>query len=91
MAHSRRKFFDLHVSSQSQIAGQACAYISQLYDIEREIKTHLGSMNVCKFAKSDQNRWQISFMSGCFYSAGRSPMARPRPKRWITASSAGRL
>lgn len=38
MAHSRRKFFDLHVSSQSQIAGQACAYISQLYDVEREVK-----------------------------------------------------
>lgn len=39
MAHSRRKFFELHVSSKSDIAGQACAYISQLYDIEREIKT----------------------------------------------------
>ena len=39
MAHSRRKFFDLHVSSKSQIAQQACTYISQLYDIEREIKT----------------------------------------------------
>lgn len=39
MAHSRRKFFDLHVSSQSQIAGQACAYISQLYDVEREVKS----------------------------------------------------
>jgi transposase len=38
MAHSRRKFFDLHVSSKSEIAGQACAYISQLYDVEREIK-----------------------------------------------------
>ena len=38
MAHSRRKFFDLHASSKSQIAGQACVYISQLYDIEREIK-----------------------------------------------------
>ena len=38
MAHSRRKFFDLHVSSKSQIAGQACAYISQLYDIEREAR-----------------------------------------------------
>ncbi|HEY5580361.1 MAG TPA: IS66 family transposase [Rhodoferax sp.] len=38
MAHSRRKFFDLHVSSKSVIAGQACAYISQLYDIEREVK-----------------------------------------------------
>ena len=42
MAHSRRKFFDLHLSSKSQIAGQACAYISQLYDVEREVK-HLGS------------------------------------------------
>ena len=38
MAHSRRKFFDLYVSSKSQIAGQACAYISQLYDVEREVK-----------------------------------------------------
>lgn len=26
------------MSSQSQIAGQACAYISQLYDVEREVK-----------------------------------------------------
>lgn len=42
MAHSRRKFFDLHVAAKSQIAGQACAYISQLYDIEREVK-HLSA------------------------------------------------
>ena len=42
MAHSRRKFFDLSVSSKSQIAGQACAYISQLYDVEREVK-HLSA------------------------------------------------
>ena len=39
MTHARRKFFDLHVSSKSEIAGQAVTYISQLYDIEREIKT----------------------------------------------------
>ncbi len=38
MAHSRRKFFDLHVAAKSQIAAQACAYISQLYDVEREVK-----------------------------------------------------
>jgi len=38
MAHARRKFFDLHVSSKSQIAGQACAYISQLYDVERDAR-----------------------------------------------------
>ena len=42
MAHARRKFFDLCVSSKSQIAGQACAYISQLYDVEREVK-HLNA------------------------------------------------
>ena len=38
MAHSRRKFFDLHVTAKSQIAEQACTYISQLYDVEREVK-----------------------------------------------------
>lgn len=38
MAHSRRKFFDLHVSNKSQIAEQALAYISQLYDVEGEVK-----------------------------------------------------
>ena len=38
MAHARRKFFDLHVSNKSQIAQQALAYISQLYDVEREVK-----------------------------------------------------
>jgi len=39
MAHSRRKFFDLHVSNKSQIAGQALSYLSALYDVEREVKT----------------------------------------------------
>jgi transposase len=38
MAHARRKFFDLQMSSKSQIAAQACAYISQLYEVERELK-----------------------------------------------------
>ena len=38
LAHSRRKFFDLHVSNQSQIAAQALSYISALYDVEREVK-----------------------------------------------------
>ena len=38
LAHSRRKFFDLHVSNKSQIAGQALQFISALYDIEREVK-----------------------------------------------------
>ena len=38
MAHARRKFFDLHASNKSQIAGQALSYISALYDVEREAK-----------------------------------------------------
>ena len=38
MAHARRKFFDLHASNKSQIAGQALSYISALYDVEREVK-----------------------------------------------------
>jgi transposase len=42
MAHSRRKFFDLQVAAKSQIAGQACAYISQLYDVERDAR-HLSA------------------------------------------------
>jgi len=39
MAHARRKFFELHVSSKSEIAQQALIYIGQLYEIERVAKT----------------------------------------------------
>ena len=42
LAHARRKFFDLHVSNKSQIAEQALRYISQLYDVEREVR-HLNA------------------------------------------------
>jgi transposase len=37
-AHARRKFFDLHASSQSPMAAQALAYIGQLYEVEREAR-----------------------------------------------------
>jgi transposase len=37
-AHARRKFYDLHVASRSQIAEDALRYISQLYDVEREAR-----------------------------------------------------
>ena len=37
MAHARRKFFDLHQSHQSPLAGQALDYFGQLYGIEREV------------------------------------------------------
>lgn len=38
MAHARRKFHDLHVANQSQIAADALEQIGQLYDIERQAK-----------------------------------------------------
>ena len=38
LAHARRKFFDLHVGSKSQIAQQALDYIGQLYGVERAVK-----------------------------------------------------
>ena len=37
-AHARRKFFDLHTSSQSPMAAQALDYIGQLYEIERQAR-----------------------------------------------------
>ena len=38
MAHARRKFYDLHVANQSQLAEQALRHIGQLYEIEREVR-----------------------------------------------------
>jgi len=38
LAHARRKFFDLHAASKSQIAGFALEQFGKVYDIEREIK-----------------------------------------------------
>jgi len=38
-AHARRKFFDLHVNHQSEIAGQALKYFGTLYEIEDEAAT----------------------------------------------------
>jgi transposase len=35
-AHARRAFFELYVSHQSEIAGQALKYFGTLYEIERE-------------------------------------------------------
>jgi transposase len=39
MAHARRKLFELHVNHSSQIAQTGLKLISQLYDVEREVKT----------------------------------------------------
>ena len=36
MAHSRRKFFDLHVANQSPVAAEALVFMGKLYDVERK-------------------------------------------------------
>lgn len=38
MAHARRKFFELHTASKSQLAEQALHHIGQLYEVERQVK-----------------------------------------------------
>ncbi|WP_175108537.1 IS66 family transposase, partial [Pararobbsia alpina] len=38
MAHSRRKFFDLHATNKSEIAQVALEHIGQLYEIERQVQ-----------------------------------------------------
>jgi hypothetical protein len=38
LAHARRKFFDLHASSKSQIAGFALKQFARVNEIEREVK-----------------------------------------------------
>ena len=38
LAHARRKFFELHASSKSQVAESALRQIGNVYEIERELK-----------------------------------------------------
>jgi transposase len=38
MAHARRKFFDLHASSKSQVAESALQQIAMIYEIERQLQ-----------------------------------------------------
>jgi transposase len=38
LAHARRKFFDLHASSKSQVAESALQQIGMVYEIEREVQ-----------------------------------------------------
>lgn len=37
LAHARRKFFDLHVKHQSELAEPALRYFGALYEIERDV------------------------------------------------------
>jgi transposase len=47
MAHTRRKFFDLHATNKSQIAKKALHYVAALYEVERE---------VCELEPGDRER-----------------------------------
>ncbi|WP_074321607.1 IS66 family transposase, partial [Pseudomonas syringae] len=38
MAHSRRKFFELHDKHKSELAGQALRYMVSLYEIEAQVR-----------------------------------------------------
>ena len=38
LAHARRKFFDLHATNKSQLAGFALEQLGKVYDIERQVK-----------------------------------------------------
>jgi len=48
MAHARRKLFDLHVASKSQLAEQALRSIGGLYEVERQAKD-----------MSNKDRWRL--------------------------------
>ena len=39
LAHARRKFFDLHASSKSQVAASALQQIGWVYEVEREVQS----------------------------------------------------
>ncbi len=39
LAHARRKFFDLHASSKSQVAESALQQIGWVYEVEREVQS----------------------------------------------------
>ena len=38
LAHARRKFFDLHATNKSQLAGFSLEQLCKVYDIQREVK-----------------------------------------------------
>jgi len=88
MAHARRKFFELHAATKSQLAEQALNYIGQLYEIERQVK------DLCNEDRRQVRQTQASPLAqalhpGCSPNEPGYPMARPLRKRWTTALNAG--
>jgi transposase len=84
MAHTRRKFFDLHATNKSTFAEQALRYIQLLYEIESEIRDLEPDLR----RRIRQERavpvmemlhaWMIAQFELVH-------MAWPSPKLWITA------
>jgi len=83
MAHSRRKFFELHDKHKSELAGQALRYMVSLYEIEAQVRD----------AEPDQRlaARQQSCTPGSRNSDAASQTARRSRGPLTTASSGGRL
>jgi transposase len=64
LAHARRKFFDLHASSKSQVAESALQQIGMVYEIEREVQD-LPLMSASASAKPAQDRCWMPCTGGC--------------------------
>jgi transposase len=71
LAHARRKFFDLHASSKSQIAG-ALQQIGPVYEIEREVK-ELSADQRQRIRQAQVKPLLDACTSGCCCSARRWP------------------
>jgi transposase len=64
LAHARRKFFDLHASSKSQVAESALQQIGMVYEIEREVQS-LTPDDASVSARPAQDRCWMPCTGGC--------------------------
>ena len=88
MAHARRKFFDLHVANKSTLAAEALALIGQLYGLS--VRQRGSTPRIA--SDDDRSRpvpLRVLCTAGYWPSDNGCPTVPPRPKPWITASSAG--
>jgi transposase len=88
LAHARRKFFDLHASSKSQVAESALQQIGMVYEIEREVQSLTpDERQRIRQARSRPlldalHRWML-------LTRQKITDGSATAKRWTTASSAG--
>ena len=72
-AHARRKFFELHAASKSQIAQQALLLIGELYELERQGQNVDAGLHLPNRDIAGQHRWRAalpSLTSPCRTTAG---------------------